>query len=339
VNARWAIFVVLFVHTGCTTKNACRPGGDGTYTTALYDKLSSYCMVNIEAGDVVPESGVTPYDQTTPLFSDYATKRRTIWMPPGTPATYTADGPFDFPVGTIATKSFGWNGKWLETRVLVKKENGWTGASYVWNDDQSEATIQPGGGFFTTPESDAYLVPNKNECIKCHESTGTIVPIGLRADRINHDFAYATGTENQLAHWSRMGILTGAPVPESSPALADFSDTSLSTEARARAYLAANCSYCHSSTGEARNTGLLLGMEVTDPYRLGTCKTPVATGKAASNLSYDVVPGNPDASIMVYRMQATTPSIMMPELGRSVVHSEGVAVVRDWIAEMPGSCQ
>jgi uncharacterized repeat protein (TIGR03806 family) len=337
MSARWAAMAALLAQASCA-KNECTPGGDGTYTTALYDKLSSYCMVGIEAGDVVPETGVTPYDQTTPLFSDYATKRRTIWMPPGTSAAYVADGPFDFPVGTIATKSFGWNGKWLETRVLVKSASGWTGASYVWNDDQSEATIQPGGGFYATPESDAYLVPNKNECIKCHESTGSIVPIGLRADRINRDYTYATGTENQLAHWSRVGILTGAPAPESSPALANFSDASLATDARARAYLAANCSYCHSSTGEARNTGLLLGADVVDPYRLGACKTPVATGKAAADLSYDVVPGNPDASIMIYRMQSTTPSIMMPEIGRSVVHTEGVSVVRDWITQLAGSC-
>ena len=323
----------------CTTKGPCTPGGDGTYTSALYDKLSDYCMVSIESGDVVPEDGVVPYDQSTPLFSDYATKRRTIWMPPGTSATYEANGPFDFPVGTIATKSFGWNGKWLETRVLVKTDQGWTGSSYVWNDDQSEATIQPGGGFRTTPESDAYLVPNKNECIKCHEDMGTIVPIGLRADRINHDFAYAAGSENQIAHWSKLGILTGAPAPESAPALADFSDSTLPTETRARAYLAANCAHCHSGTGEARNTGLLLGSDVTDPYRLGACKTPVATGKAASDLFFDVVPGQPDASILVYRMESTTPSIMMPEIGRSVVHTEGVAVVRDWIAGMSGSCQ
>ena len=338
MKLRHAALALALAQSACTTKGTCTPGGDGTYTTALYDNLSSYCMVSIEAGDVAPENGVTPYDQSTPLFTDYATKRRTIWMPPGTSATYNADGPFDFPVGTIATKSFGFDGKWLETRVLVRTPSGWNGASYVWNDDHSEATIQPGGGFYTTPESDAYLVPNKNECIKCHENTGAIVPIGLRADRINHDYAYAGGTENQLAHWSRIGILTGTPAPSSAPALADFTDTSLSTETRARAYLAANCSYCHSSTGEARNTGLLLGTDVVDPYRLGACKTPVATGKAAGTLSFDVVPGNPDASIMIYRMQSTTPSIMMPEIGRSVVHTEGVSIVRDWITGMSGSC-
>lgn len=341
-----AVAALASAALGCSGRGSCTPGGDGTYTTALYDKLSDYCMVDIQNGDVVAHAGVTPYDQTTPLFSDYATKRRTVWMPPGTSATYNADGPFDFPAGTIVTKSFGWNGKWVETRVLVRSATGWTGSSYLWNDDQSEATYQPGGTFVTlsftepdgTPVTTDYLVPNKNECIKCHEDLGTIVPIGLRADRINRDYAYATGTENQITHWSNAGILSGAPTPDLAPVLATFSDTSLPTETRARAYLAANCAHCHNATGEARNTGLLLGSDVTDPYRLGACKSPVATGKASGTFSYDVVPGQPDQSIMIYRMKASTPSIAMPEIGRSLVDTDGVAVVSAWITGLPGTC-
>jgi len=41
---------------------------------------------------------------------------------------------------------------------------------------------------------------------------------------------------------------------------------------------------------------------------------------------------------MLYRMQQTDPAIAMPELGRSTVHAEGVALIHDWIAAMPGSC-
>ena len=29
---------------------------------------------------------------------------------------------------------------------------------------------------------------------------------------------------------------------------------------------------------------------------------------------------------------------MMPELGRNTVHQEGVQLIRDWIAAMPGHC-
>ncbi len=342
-----AFAITLVPTAACSTHPSCTPGGDGTYVNALYPKLSQYCMVSIDDAQIVAEEGVVPYDESTPLFSDYATKSRTVWLPPGTSATYNDDAPFDFPVGTIVTKSFGWNDKWLETRVLVFTANGWTGSSYLWDDDQSDAIYTPGGTFadVSVTETDGtnvttdYLVPNKNECIKCHENLGTIVPIGLRADRINHDFAYATGSENQLAHWSTLGILSGAPTPDQAPALAAFADTSLPTETRARAYLTANCAHCHSDTGEARNTGLLLGSDVTDPYRLGQCKTPVATGKAASDLNYDLVPGQPTESIMIYRMSSTTPSIMMPEIGRSLVDTEGVQVVSDWIGGLSGTCQ
>lgn len=85
-------------------------------------------------------------------------------------------------------------------------------------------------------------------------------------------------------------------------------------------------------------SGLYLGFAVTDTMHLGVCKPPVATGRASAGLQFDVVPGQPDQSIVVARMQATEPSIAMPELGRSLVHAEAVAVVRDWIAAMPGAC-
>ena len=81
-----------------------------------------------------------------------------------------------------------------------------------------------------------------------------------------------------------------------------------------------------------------MSISATDPVRLGRCKQPVAAGRAASNLSFDLVPGKPDESILLSRMLAVEPSIAMPELGRSLVHTEAVALVRDWIAAMPGTC-
>ena len=49
---------------------------------------------------------VVPYDLNTPLFTDYAHKLRTVWMPEGSAAKYSADATFDFPVGTIFTNTF-----------------------------------------------------------------------------------------------------------------------------------------------------------------------------------------------------------------------------------------
>ena len=61
-------------------------------------------------------------------------------------------------------------------------------------------------------------------------------------------------------------------------------------------------------------------------------KRPVAAGKGAGQLQFDVVPGDPDASILLYRMVSLDPGAMMPELGRSMVDAEGVELVRAWIA-------
>src|SRR5262245_19547966 len=94
--------IAASLSVGCSSRGDCSPGGDGTYTTQFYDKLSDYCMVSIEDGEIVPKQDVMPYDQATPLFSDYALKRRTIWVPPGQSAGYRDDGPLDFPIGTVA---------------------------------------------------------------------------------------------------------------------------------------------------------------------------------------------------------------------------------------------
>jgi hypothetical protein len=38
---------------------------------------------------------------------------------------------------------------------------------------------------------------------------------------------------------------------------------------------------------------------------------------------------------MIYRLESTDPGIAMPEVGRSTVHGEGAALLRQWIAQMP----
>jgi len=56
------------------------------------------------------------------------------------------------------------------------------------------------------------------------------------------------------------------------------------------------------------------------------------------DLLFDVVQGKPEESMLVHRMESNTPKIMMPELGRSMVHLEGLALIREWIASMHGGC-
>lgn len=328
----------------------CVAGGDGTYVGELSDDLARYCMVEIKDGDVVASAErVTPYDLVTPGFSDYAIKRRTIWVPPGTAVTYRdGDEVFDFPVGSIITKSFGFPRdpglakgpvQWLETRVLVRTTADWKGSSYLWNAEQTAAKRQPGGTVRPldvratdgTVQHASYLVPSQLQCPKCHGADMKVVPIGPRRSGLDKG--------DQLARWSAAGLLVGMPAasqpPPPPPA---WDDTSATVDARARSYLAANCAFCHSERGEARTTGLFLSFAETDPVRIGRCKSPIAAGPATAGLSYDIVPGKPDESILMHRMIAVEPSIAMPEIGRSLVHTEGVQLVRDWIASLTGEC-
>jgi uncharacterized repeat protein (TIGR03806 family) len=237
----------------------------------------------------------------------------------------------------------------IETRILARRAGGWVALPYVWNDRQTDATLMRTGTLVPLTlqqasggsEDVAYVVPNVNQCASCHtqdHASRQIAPIGPKARHLNTSFPYADGAENQLAHWQRIGLLSGAPAPGTAPRNADYRDSSMPLGDRARAYLDINCGHCHNAAGLARTTGLYLNASVTAPARLGYCKPPVAAGPGTGDHLFDIVPGKPDESILAFRMAATRPGIRMPEVGRSIAHQEGVALIRQWIASLQGSC-
>lgn len=344
-------------------------------------KLSDWHVLRIEDGKLRLNDGVSPYDLNSPLFSDYAHKLRTIWMPKGKSAQYSADRAFEFPVGTIISKTFyyplpagqGWDGKsvartspsasvmeqetldlskvrLIETRLLVRRESGWVAMPYVWNADQSEAELKRTGDLISLElvdadgqrEEAAYQVPDQNQCAGCHMTDNRsrqLSPIGPKARHLNRDLDYIGGRENQLAHLTRIGYLQGAPTPAQAPRAADWQDEAhASLDARARAYLDVNCGHCHSPTGPAITSGLWLDAHTQERLKLGFCKQPIAAGKGTGNRRHDIEPGKPDESILSFRMDSADPAVMMPELGRSVIHREGVALINAWIREQQGSC-
>ena len=103
---------------------------------------------------------------------------------------------------------------------------------------------------------------------------------------------------------------------------------------RARAYLDVNCTNCHNVKGPAKTSGLFLDYTENDPTKLGIFKPPVAAGRGSGELQYNIVPGKPEESIFIFRMESTDPGILMPELGRKMVHKEGVELIREWIRGM-----
>ncbi|MDF1779166.1 MAG: hypothetical protein P1V13_24385 [Rhizobiaceae bacterium] len=68
--------------------------------------------------------------------------------------------------------------------------------------------------------------------------------------------------------------------------------------------------------------------------RWGHRKRSVAAGRGSGGYTYDIDPGKATSSILIFRMKSQDHGIMMPELGRSLVHSEAVTMLEAWIDQM-----
>jgi uncharacterized repeat protein (TIGR03806 family) len=287
--------------------------------------------------------GSLPYELRTPLFSDYTDKARFISLPPGKKITVAADGRLQFPVGTVLVKSFGWasvnGGRPVETRLLIHRASGWVALPYVWDADGKDATLKIAGAripvTFNRPDGTAqtisYAVPNKNQCKDCHSLKGELVPIGPKASNL---VLPTLMDRNDSATREILGWKFTNP-DALKPIMPRWDGVSSgSVEQRARAYLDVNCAHCHNPQGSASNSGLFLGWDVTDAKALGMEKRPVAAGRGSGGRDFAILPGNPDASIMIYRLESLDPGVAMPEVGRSTVHREGADLLRQWIASM-----
>jgi uncharacterized repeat protein (TIGR03806 family) len=186
-----------------------------------------------------------------------------------------------------------------------------------------------------------YVVPDQSQCVSCHAhdwNTRALQPIGPKARHLNRDYHYPNGDENELTYLTQVGYLTGAPAPADAPRNANWMDPNAPLDARARAYLDINCGHCHNPKGAANTTGLTLDINTPEDRHIGFCKPPTAAGQGTGDHMFDIVPGHPDDSILPYRLSSTEPGTMMPEIGRSTVHQEGVALIKAWIAAQPGDC-
>jgi uncharacterized repeat protein (TIGR03806 family) len=314
---------------------------------------------------------VVPYDLNTALFSDYALKQRAIYVPPGQAATYEPEAALDFPVGSVIIKSFYFPADFraptehlrlVETRLLVRYDTGWKAFPYIWDEAQADAVLTPAGEVTTIdfidaagmPRTSNYLVPQRNQCQSCHSvkpgatSGVELTLVGVKARHLNrgYDFGGADGVQNQLEHLAAAGMLTGLPANAADvPAAYDFRPIEAGgvaaipaedIEPAARAYLDINCAHCHNPNGvQGITSQLFLNHDETDVFHLGVCKRPGSAGNGTGGFTFDVVPGNPDESILYFRTHTSTVGAMMPLLGRSLTHDRGAELLHAWIAAMP----
>lgn len=331
------------------------------------EALSTFNFFRWEGGRIRYNDRVVPYELNVPLFSDYAIKARALWVPEGEAIEYRASGTLEFPVGSAIIKSFLFADdmrrpqetlRMVETRVLMKYADGWRAYPYLWAEDQSDAEYFVRGQVtemtFVDPlgqeRTAQYLVPQKNQCINCHElKDGDGEPyttlIGPRARSLNRALDYGAGPENQLEHLAALGMLTGLPPAAEVPTAFDWSrlattpTTSLSfaeLERAARDYLDVNCAHCHRPDAtQGMTSRLWLNYDNEDEFNLGFCKEPGSAGPGSAGRQYDIVPGDAEASILIYRTETERVGSMMPLLGRSLRDDVAAGVLRGWVDGLP----
>jgi uncharacterized repeat protein (TIGR03806 family) len=290
-------------------------------TISFYPRLSDYNIFQGNPSDLIPAADFQMYELATPLFTDYAEKQRLIKIPAGLKMSAIDEGLLIFPEGTMIVKTFFYyndkrdatKGKeMIETRLLIKSGPGWSVATYVWDKNQKEALLLTTGLNTTVNWIDdkgvghviSYHIPSVNECATCHQSANTIIPIGPKLRNLNRMVYRNYNNINQLLYFYQTGILDSLD-PHLYTALPDWQDPDQSQEQRARAYLDVNCAHCHNEKGFASDVGLHLAFEKSlDASNIRNKKT-----------------------VMLERMKEGT----MPKLGTSIVHTEGLELIKAYL--------
>jgi cytochrome c551/c552 len=362
-----------------TTTQACAPA---EMTALPVCKLSLTGCMDPQNPTAFVSSAVY-YEVNSPLWSDNAAKSRAFVLPAGgkihvkdcEPDASAADqaecvspmgipnGPADtgkwvFPVGTVMIKNFVFDGKVVETRLLmhvdaataavIQNGSDWVGYNYAWNEQQTEATVVPDARtavmFDTGTRTVAWNYPNFVDCIGCHSPA--VNTLGPETDQMNR----TVDGGNQIDSFVAMGLFdTTAPKkPYAAPLVELYANAALgltgpdagaTTDQEARSYLSANCGFCHRPDVNDQGFDLRAGLSLYDTGICNLMQQNGIPGMTSANL-VDFAPGDHAASALWIRMNTPVPASdvnevddvgRMPSVGSFVVDTQATALVGTWI--------
>jgi uncharacterized repeat protein (TIGR03806 family) len=373
------------------------------------DNLSEYGLFQNPCDPTANPSGSRSleYDMSVPLFTDYSSKYRFVYIPENTQAVfaenyannalidasnktldqknYADDDMLQLPVGSVLVKSFAMptedtakrgieNENLIETRILIHRQNGWVVFPYLWNEEKTDAVYLNSGTSLEVSLQHkgeqlnfTYGVPAQPDCGTCHENAGNITPVGIKLRYLNYDHEYADGNvANQIEQWVAKGLLDQTSLPVdmhteqandyglkrySTPVLRDEMDVEAISGMQelnkyAHAWVDIHCAHCHNGQGEASNTSLsdvsyTRSLASLSNTGFGVCELPISSSPPewAKNVKEEFIPMNPDDSMFFFRMSldnvsSDERSLLMPRLGRTISHREGVKLVRRWMESM-----
>ncbi len=279
-----------------------------------------------------PASGIIPYGPISPLWSDGAEKERYMALPDGKTITVNAEGHFDYPIGTVMMKVFKVGGKRVETRLMVRHDDGgWAGYTYEWNDEETDASLLVSSKSKQVGNQTWYY-PTRSECMRCHTDAAGKT-LGPELGQLNFEFPYATTnrTANQLKTLDHINMFS-APLGDVTQ-LAAYPNPlgTAPIESRAKAYLHANCSMCHRPNGGGGGT---MDFRYSTPLSaMQTCNAKPAAGDLGIANSKVLVPGDSAHSLIVQRPSRLDAN-RMPPLATNVVDTAAVGVLDQWVKSL-----
>jgi hypothetical protein len=250
------------------------------------------------------------------------------------------DGKWVMPVGTVMVKNFLFDGKMVETRLLMHAaDKKWVGYSYQWNEAQTEATVLPDDrlavDFNTGTRTVKWNYPNRFDCNGCHaqEAEGAIGPETRQMNRV-------VGGMNQIDRWKAMSLFegTGPATPYQAalvlPVTGQLGTATGTLDEKVRSYMHANCAYCHRPDSQLVNwMDFRLGTAVKD---MGICGVEPRKSTVGVDGALLLKPADPMKSVMWLRMHAekTDDKTRMPQIGTYVVDQPATQLMSDWITAM-----
>jgi hypothetical protein len=285
-------------------------------------------------------AGIEPYTPRFELYADGATKKRWIYLPPGTTIDTSNMDHWIFPVGTKLWKEFTSGSTRVETRLEMRigpgdTQDDWFYAAYVWNAAQ-DATTWPEFGE-TDANNTQHDVPSKIMCRQCHENNRPSRVLGFSA--IQLDGSGAAG-ELDLSDTIAGGWLSSPP-SGSSPFFPLPADGTYAHGALG--YLHANCGHCHNpSSSIAANTPVTFRLTVGTLGALASTPTyTTAVNATTANMvgGHDTIvkPGQPTQSVLIDRFESAMPNLKMPQIGTELTSFDtaGQTTLRTWITNIP----
>lgn len=334
--------ILLVDHKDGVLKRLDVSGGSG----AGFPTKLSEAGVFSDLATLTPQTGIYPYEVNLSFWSDGALKKRWFTVPNiDQKMEFSPEGSWGFPTGTTWIKHFELetvsgdpaSRKPVETRVLVKTQNGVYGLTYKWNEAGTDAELVPDAGAeqqFSIREGSetrmqTWRFPSRQDCLNCHTAVGGLA-LGFNTPQLNKSVQINETSENQIGALASAGFLSNPPASTLTlRSLAALEDETVSRTYRVKSYLAANCANCHQPGGPAGQTWDAR-ISTTLP-KANLVKGTLQNNNGDAN-NRVVVPGDFAHSAILKRI-STTSSDRMPPIGSTVLDAKAIELLSAWINE------